>query len=160
MELYQQIGSALRRHGATDCQMPLTQAGRPLKGGYHHHPCTKWVGDTRSNFEWACEHGFALSQEYTYRHGKRHYCHDGIVSMWKLSDMIPDGPLTPFAQAMPEEYRNEDAVKAYRDYYWYDKRVKIDTSWDHNRPAPLWWRQRILDLVTAESEEMGLYEWK
>ena len=40
LELYQQLGSAMRRHGATDKDMPLTQSGKPLKGGYHNHPCT------------------------------------------------------------------------------------------------------------------------
>ena len=30
---------------------------------------------------------------------------------------IKDGMLTPFAQAMPEKYRCESAVNAYRNYY-------------------------------------------
>ena len=70
LELYQQMGSAMRRHGATDKDMPLTAKGTPLKGGYHNHPCTRWVGDTRANFEWAAEHAIALCEEYTYRYGK------------------------------------------------------------------------------------------
>ena len=63
VELYQQMGSALRRHGATDDQMPLTQAGKPLKGGYHHHPCTQWVGGSRANYAWAWLHGKQLWRE-------------------------------------------------------------------------------------------------
>jgi len=35
--------------------------------------------------------------------------------MW-LVDM-PTYELTPFAQAMPDEYKNTKATKAYQDYY-------------------------------------------
>src|SRR5210317_1583838 len=49
VETLQMMGRPLRRHGATDEQMPLTQKGTPLKGGYHNHPCTKWVGDSITN---------------------------------------------------------------------------------------------------------------
>ena len=50
VEVAQMMASALRRHGATDEQMPLTKSGTPYKGGYAHHPCTVWAGDTRDNF--------------------------------------------------------------------------------------------------------------
>ena len=36
VETFQMLGSALRRHGATDEQMPLTSKGTPLIGGYKH----------------------------------------------------------------------------------------------------------------------------
>ena len=49
-ESAQMMASALRRHGATDEQMPLTKSGTPYKGGYHHHPCTVWAGDSEANF--------------------------------------------------------------------------------------------------------------
>ena len=38
VEAAQMMASALRRHGATDEQMPLTKAGTPYKGGHKHHP--------------------------------------------------------------------------------------------------------------------------
>ena len=63
VELYQQMGSAMRRAGVPDALMPLTKKGTPLKGGYHNHPCTRWVGDNRKNFCWAAEHGLALCAE-------------------------------------------------------------------------------------------------
>ena len=137
LELYQQLGSALRRHGATDSMMPKTQKGTPLKGGYHNHPCTRWVGDSRSNFEWACRHAIALAEEYTYRYGKRHSCLNGILQMQGLTDVIPYGKLTSFAQAMPDEYKDDDAVIAYKKYYWYDKRKNISMTWKCDR-KPLW----------------------
>ena len=141
LELYQQLGSALRRHGATDSVMPVTQKGTPLKGGYHNHPCTRWVGDSRKNFAWACEHAIGLAEEYTYRYGKRHACHDGILKMQKLAHMIPHGKLTAFAQAMPDEYRNPDAVTAYKSYYVLDKYKNIQMTWT-KRKCPNWFKER------------------
>ena len=119
VESAQMLASALRRHGATDKQMPLTKAGKPYKGGYKHHPCTIFAGDTRDNFMWLADHALALCSEYAKRFGKTHACEEPIRYMSKLGELgwIPKGELTPFAQAMPDEYKDDDAVKAYRSYY-------------------------------------------
>jgi len=147
LELFQQLGSALRRHGAKDIHMPITQSGKPLKGGYHNHPCTRWCGDSRSNFNWAARHAIALCQEYTYRYGKKHACEDGIRLMARYDWFVPDGGIlkTPFAQAMPDEFKNDCAVTAYRDYYLYDKRYNIKVEWNKNRSKPEWWN--VLETV-------------
>tara|TARA_R110002020_G_scaffold118792_3_gene271342 strand:+ start:9070 stop:9531 length:462 start_codon:yes stop_codon:yes gene_type:complete len=152
------MGSALRRHGATDEMMPLTQKGTPLKGGYPNHPCTRWVGDSRANFQWAADHAIGLCLQFKARYGKGikdHFCRTGIEKMYDMADMIPDGELTPFAQAMPDEYKNDDAVKAYRDYYHY-KATIMPVEWNRNTP-PEWfdmdtWQAptkptTILDLI-------------
>ena len=122
VESAQMIASALRRHGATDEQMPLTKAGKPYKGGYAHHPCTRWAGDCEGNFNWLVHHAVALCEEYKKRFGKRHACHDPILDMSALEmtlnpNRVEPMSLTPFAQAMPDEYKDDDAVKAYRSYY-------------------------------------------
>jgi len=137
VELYQQIGSALRRYGATDDVMPTTKGGTPLKGGYHNHPCTRWVGDSRDNFRWAVQHGLALCEEFKLRYNKPHYCEDGIRMMGELADLIPQGELTEFAQAMPDECRQPNVVLAYRIYYKVDK--SRFAKWERGREAPSWW---------------------
>ena len=139
VELYQQMGSALRRHGATDDQMPLTQAGKPLKGGYHHHPCTQWVGDSMANYAWAWLHAKQLCREYTLRYGKQHFCESGIDRMgyFPIYEMFDWEASTPYAQAMPDEYKNSDAVEAYRTYYWCEKRRFA--KWEKGTPVPEWW---------------------
>jgi len=75
VEAAQMMASALRRHGATDEQMPLTKSGTPYKGGYAHHPCTVWAGDSRNNFMWLADHAVDLCNEYFKRFGKVHACH-------------------------------------------------------------------------------------
>ena len=140
-ESAQMMASALLRHGATDEQMPLTKKGTPYKGGYHHHPCTIWAGDSRANFYWLADHALALCEEYTTRFGKTHACEQPIKQMNDMSYRIrPTNArvLTPFAQAMPDEYKDNDPVVAYRAYYM----SKIDSPggvhYRHTSP-PDWW---------------------
>jgi hypothetical protein len=145
-ESAQMMASALRRHGATDDDMPLTKAGKPYKGGYHHHPCTRWAGDTRSNYDWLGRHALALLVEYYKRFNKEHACARPICDMvfmsYYIGDSLPNGVLTPFAQAMPDEYKNDDVVKAYRAYY----KSKIDSPggvhYRHTNP-PDWWEVTV-----------------
>ena len=142
VEAAQMMASALRRHGATDEQMPLTKAGTPYKGGYAHHPCTVWAGDSEANFAWLARHAATLCSEYAKRFGKEHTCARPIHSMIGLVHLFPDkypspkAALTPFAQAMPDEYRNDDPVVAYRAYY----HSKQCAKWEKGTPAPDWWR--------------------
>ena len=155
VELLQQIGSAAIKHGAQPEQLPLAKATqKPIRGGYHHHPCSIWVSMSRDNYLWAAHHGAALCEEYTKRFGKEHYCANGIEILYGLSYLIPEGDLTPFALAMPDEYRpnykkgtghytesigdrhasGDTAVQAYRRYY----HAKAFAKWEKGRPMPDW----------------------
>lgn len=137
VELFQQLGSAVIRHGAKPEQMPLTSKGTPLKGGYHNHPCTRWVGDTRINYMWASTHAIALCEEYTRRYGKIHSCEKGIRQLAEMQYMIQEGGLTKFALAMPDQYKSENAVYSYRQYYIHEK--KHFAKWDKLNNVPDWW---------------------
>ena len=141
VESAQMMASALRRHGATDEQMPLTKAGKPYKGGYKHHPCTVWAGDGHDNFMWLADHAIALCVEYTSRFGKQHACLQPIAEMNALQAskiIVPRGKLTPFALAMPDEYKDDDVVKAYRSYYKSKQYSKGGVRYVHT-DVPTWW---------------------
>ena len=135
VESAQMMASALRRHGATDEDMPLTKSGTPYKGGYQHHPCTVWAGETQDNFDWLADHAYKLLSEYWKRFDKKHACTEPIIHMYNMELDLPEGELTPFAQAMPDEFKHEDAVKAYRAYY----HSKQFAKWEKGTPAPDWW---------------------
>ena len=124
LESAQMLCSALIAHGVEDT---------PYKKAHPKHPCTLWAAQTRTNFLWLVKHGISLSEEYTRRYGKRHKSQDVIEWCAAQADAIPAGELTTFAQAMPEQYKNPDAVTAYRQYYMGEKR-NIAT-WKQNRPA-------------------------
>lgn len=136
VETLQMCGSALIRHGSKN--LPLTKSGKPLRGGYHHHPVTRWIGDSRANFKFALDVGVALCHEYTFRYNKQHFSETGLLYMTNFTKDIPDGPMTPFALAMPDIYKNENAVNAYRSYYFSDKRTKIKFEYLKGRHKPNW----------------------
>jgi hypothetical protein len=91
----------------------------PYKRSYYNHPCTKWARESQANYEWLLTHAYELCEEYLLRYGKIHKSLDAIDWCDNHSHELdlPDVGLTPFAQAMPEEYKNDDVVQAYRNYY-------------------------------------------
>jgi len=138
-ESAQMLASALRANGAADMHMPLTKSGTPYRGGYHRHPCTVWAGACIENFDWLCLHGEAICQEYMERFGKQHGCDIPIREMadqcWRIKSQQPK---TPHAQAMPDEYRHESPVLAYRSFYRAEK--QRFACWDRCRHGvPHWW---------------------
>jgi len=89
----------------------------PYGIGYKNHPCTQWAARSKQNYNWLCDLNLEMCKEYTKRYGK---IHSGKkITEWyaynqpKLSDI----GMTPFAQAMPDECKNPNAVIAYRSYY-------------------------------------------
>jgi hypothetical protein len=106
------------------------------KIAHKNHPCTIWTRQTRSNFKWLCEMTEELFQEYTRRYGKQHKSYSVFKTCEQNSHLIPEGEMTPFAQAMPEEYKDKDPVKAYRTYYLKDK--KEFSKWKLGN-TPDWW---------------------
>ena len=143
VESAQMMASAVRRWGATDDVMPLTKtSGKPYRGGYKFHPCTVWAGDTFGNFSWLAIHAMGLCREYEQRFGKKHACADPITTLWNVGiDWVGDDHLTitPFAQAMPDEYKHENAVTAYRAYYHSKIHSAGGVHYRHTSP-PDWWR--------------------
>ncbi len=88
---------------------------------HKNHPCTKWARESLSNYNWLVRLTRLLNYEYRYRYDKdiNHKSYD-LVKTLPIPD-LPDIGLTPFAQAMPDQYKNKNAVKAYRDYYINEK---------------------------------------
>lgn len=136
-ESAQMMASALRRWGATDEQMPLTKSGSPYKGGYARHPCTLWAGDSDTNFLWLANHAISLCREYKKRFGKVHACQSPIHQMSHMMPYVGE-EMTPFAQAMPDEFKHEDAVQAYRAYYHSKIHSAGGVHYRHTNP-PDWW---------------------
>ena len=116
---------------------PYEPGKAPYKRTHYNHPCAKWARESISNYEWLVEFGYFISQEYTHRYNKIHKCLDVIDWCDNNSHTLnlPDIGLTPWAQAMPDEYKDPCAVQAYRNYYLGDK---IDFCKWTNRKPPNW----------------------
>lgn len=111
------------------------------KAVHHHHPCTVWTMETKSNYIWHYEHMVGLTDEFEHRYGKEHMTKLKLIDTLKHApDNIKDSGLTPFAQAMshyPDCKVEGDAVSAYRNYYHAAKDFAV---WNKGRPSPSWWQ--------------------
>ena len=51
------------------------------------------------------------------------------------------GKMTPLAQAMPDKYKHEDPIVAYRRYVVNEKHY---AKWEKGRPMPNWWHKEAV----------------
>ena len=114
----------------------------PYKSTHINHPCSVWVRERADNAWWLYNLMLALDTERMWRSGKT----KPHLSACQVHEFItrngfhalfgsPCGTISPPAQAMPENFRNDDPVQAYRDYYREDKRhLHVWTK----RNAPEW----------------------
>ena len=108
----------------------------PYKSTHKNHPCTLWAAKSRENWNWLLEHGIEMSAEYTRRYGRVHKSLAVIQWCSNIPNLPPHSALTPFAQAMPIQYKNDCAVTAYRSYYEGEKAGFA--KWKTTPPA--WWK--------------------
>lgn len=107
------------------------------KPTHRKHPCTIWASKNSTRFRWLKKLGLALCKEYTLRYNKTHKSQAVIESLqFPIFDACwIEPPLEPFVQAMPDEYKDDDAVTAYRNYYRGAKsKILVYT----NREPPDW----------------------
>lgn len=102
-----------------------------------NHPCGLWVRESRANYHWTHNLLEELCKEYTHRYRKTHKMEtSGLLNRLAATpDRISNQPGTPVAQAMPDEYKNDDPVIAYRAYYNGAKRNLLQYK---NREVPHW----------------------
>ncbi|ABO34651.1 conserved hypothetical protein [Methanococcus maripaludis C5] len=106
------------------------------KKTHEKHPCVLWASKTRKNYEWALHLLKALLSEYSYRYKKMHKSSE-LLKYLEYNPVKSDlNELTPFAQAIPEEYVSDDAVSSYRKYYIAEK--SSFCKWT-KRKAPEWY---------------------
>ena len=89
----------------------------PYRIAHKNHPCTKWVRESMSNYNWLVNMVGHLNDEYKYRynHTKNHKSYDVVLSLPPPD--LSDIGLTPFVMAMPDEYKSDDPVFSYKLYY-------------------------------------------
>lgn len=128
----------------------------PMRATHPHHPCTKWAGASAANYRWLWEHLQGLLAEYTRRYGKHHMVEREHYpeQLWQNRPELPEIGLTPFAQAMPAEYKVPgDAVKAYRQYYVGEK--CYFAKWKMG-DTPQWYSEGLAGVAAEpESRKQG-----
>ena len=104
---------------------------------HKNHPCSVWARESRGNFIWLASLGAHLANEHKVRYSpkKPHASLKVIQRALSFQKTIPEGPMTAFAQAMPKEYKSDNAVLSYQNFYRNEKRF---ATWRAPRKTPNW----------------------
>jgi hypothetical protein len=118
---------------------------RLYKIAHKNHPVTIWCRKSKTNFIWVLDLVEELHTEWKYRYGHpENKFHKSYLVALLLRENIPSDDkfeekgLTPFALAMPDKYKSQDAVESYRNYYMSPEKQQIAT-WKKKREKPVWY---------------------
>ena len=140
------------------------------KIAHKNHPVTIWCRASQANFIWTLDLIDAMHAEWKYRYGHpAHKQHKSYSVAQYLRRNVPPaeaferihvaGVMTPFALAMPDEYKIRssdtasrtgtshgadiyDAVASYRSYYLSEPKRRI-AKWAKKREMPLWYARGL-----------------
>ena len=127
VETAQMLSTAHHRHGSD-------QRGIVYREAYQHHPCTRWVGDSQGNYLWA----WTLFDELVQEFGRRRFKFHASARLLDALSACPidSGDQTPFVLAMPDEFKSDDPVESYRNYYRKAKAHFASWTWPNsNKPS-------------------------
>ena len=115
------------------------------KLAHKNHPVTIWCRSSKANFLWTLDLIEELHDEWRFRysHPESKFHKSYLMAMVLKNHMPSDDKfeeleLTPFALAMPSQYKSDDPVKSYREYYMSEEKQKI-ASWKKGRSKPEWY---------------------
>lgn len=108
----------------------------PYKATHKNHPSNKWIRQCSDHYIWLYEHYLALCNEYTHRYGKIHKSEHHKYNLIYMPCYQKDlEKFIPPPQCMPDEYKCDNTVLAYRKYYKYGKAHILKYT---KREAPEW----------------------
>jgi hypothetical protein len=116
-----------------------------------NHPCTVWTRSTIENFNWLLECTDHLCTEFRYRWKHEHSIKRIVDWMRENQPNLPSKGLTPFAQAMPDCFRSESAIEAYRKYYGM-KTTYMKLEWRYSL-VPEWWTEDLIQESVQTYED-------
>ena len=109
----------------------MKNSSAPYKPTHKNHPCSKWVRESLGNYNWLLRHAIEMCKEFKKRYKKDHKSCEIINWCQENKSSFSKRKRTPFVQAMPQEYRQEDSIKAYKEYYINEKLHFC--KWQHSR---------------------------
>lgn len=108
------------------------------KKAHINHPCTIWVRESYENYMWLCSLAWWLCREYTFRYASKvHKTQEHIE--WLIGHppaSIPRLGITKFRLAMPNQFKCENPIEAYRTFYRESKMKDRNIVYYTRRPFP------------------------
>lgn len=111
------------------------------------HPAIRWVGQSLENYVWAVHFLAEMCLEFEFRYKHHHFCINFLPFLCEKMT-LPHLPNIPFVkmsedfQAIPEEYKREDPVVAYRMFYIVEK-SRFAVWRKAGREAPEWYTEGL-----------------
>jgi len=104
---------------------------------YVNHPMNVWLRQSYNNWMWLFAHAKTIADEYTFRFSKIQKS-KSILYMFKPIDGFywDNTGITNIPQCMPDKYKHDDSVTAYRNYYLGEK-LHI-AKYQKGRDEPYW----------------------
>jgi hypothetical protein len=133
LENAQMIHAVLHRYGVTNNDYPNL-----YRLSHSNHPCTRWAGNTRSNFNYVVDLSEHMERERLRRGFNPHSSIIKIREASKFSHLIPEGDLTSHPNCTSDFKHIADVHEAYRKQLakkWYE---------DVNKPV---WNRRDPPLI-------------
>ena len=142
------------------------------KSTHVNHPSAVWVRQSRHHYNYLVRMYDSLCLEYENRYNKEHQTAERFQSPFEIhnkwayfSNSIwnvgPPPPIHRYSghqgkfdeppQCMPDEYRHDDTVTAYRNFYKYDK---SKFARYRRAPRPIW----LYDIATEYTEDSFQYQ--
>jgi hypothetical protein len=101
------------------------------------HPCVTWTRESFENYKWVALLACKLVSEFNSRYGRPHKYTELAWQLMTPPMFLSRTEQSPFVQCMPPQYRQKDAVLAYRNYYRHEKRSFA--AWHAPAKVPQWW---------------------
>lgn len=114
----------------------------PYKKAHYNHPSTKWTRESINHVKWLLEHGLEICSEFEKRYGKPHATKQVLLwikdNMHLLDGKIPNIEFTPPPQCMPEQFKTNNTIEAYKTFYILDKVGVKGLNWNKLNNKPSW----------------------
>lgn len=135
LEYSQLLSTAHRVLDGTTNTLPDVRDEVLYKATHVNHPSAIWVRKAEANYQWLYNLLLDLHLEYKYRYNKVHRSSRLLLYLTHSPIKIPNIQFTQPDLAMPEEYKSNNAIVAYRKYYAMAKQHLH--NWK-NREVPEW----------------------
>jgi hypothetical protein len=113
----------------------LSGSSAPYKPTHANHPSAIWTRANVENYKYLVSLCEALCDEYSFRYQKVHKGSDVIQQLKVSIPNLPKDSFYPPTPAMPDEYKLQNSLDSYRNYYKLAKTHLF--SWK-NRSQPNW----------------------
>jgi len=131
---------------------------KPYGIGFANHPSSKWSRYCIENWQWLVDLCIEMTYEHERRWGK-------ITTMRKVIEwfasnppqLLSNGKISAFYQAVPDHIKGDDPVHAYRLYYagWKEYFAK----WKKGEPD--WWKEYLEKTVKENlMHDRVIQRWK